>query len=302
MRALPALFSVLLASCLGGCVARDYTRKAALWPEGAPAAKGTAKGDTPELYYYLPDPAKATGVAVIVAPGGSYAHTGGLWGEAFPTARWLVERGITAIVLRYRVSGDDYHHRDFLADGKQAMRTVRSQAAALGVSPTRIGMIGFSAGGHLAAFVGTACPPHGDPDDPDPRMRVSCRPDFIVMIYPVVTLDDRWAHQRSKRSLLGPEDPPPLGLTRRLSLETQVGPDAPPAFLVHSRRDRKVQFHNSELYYQAMQAAGRPAELHLYDDGSHGVGLAQRSGMPAMRQWPEQMLVWLRSLDILRAK
>ncbi len=301
MRPLPLSLGCLL---LAGCVARDFTRKAPLWPDGAPAAKGSRKGDTPELYYYLPPPAKATGMAVIVAPGGSYAHTGGLWGEAFPTARWLAERGITAVVLRYRVSGDDYHHRDFLADGKQAIRTVRAQAASLGVAPDRIGMIGFSAGGHLAAFVASACPPAGDrsidPADPDPLLRVSCRPDFIVMVYPVVTLDDRWAHQRSKRSLLGPEDPPPLGLVQRLSLETQVGPDAPPAFLVHSRRDRKVQFHNSELYYEAMQTAGRPAELHLYDDGRHGVGLAQSSRMPAMRQWPEQMLTWLRGLGMLR--
>ncbi|WP_366526931.1 prolyl oligopeptidase family serine peptidase [Nannocystis sp.] len=97
-----------------------------------------------------------------------------------------------------------------------------------------------------------------------------------------------------------PRGPAPLGLVQRLSLETQVGPDAPPAFLVHSRRDRKVQFHNSELYYEAMQTAGRPAELHLYDDGRHGVGLAQRNSMPAMRQWPEQMLTWLRGLGMLR--
>ncbi len=295
MRGLSAIVLVVLV----GCSASDYTRKAPLWPDGAPAAKGRAKGDRPELYYYLPAPEKATGLAVIVAPGGSYAHTGGLWGEAFPTARWLVARGITAIVLRYRVSGDDYHHRDFLADGKQAVRTVRAQATALGVAPDRIGMIGYSAGGHLAGFVGTACPPEGDPDDPDPLMRVSCRPDFIVMVYPVVTLDDRWAHQRSKRSLLGPDDPPPLGLVERLSLEKQVTATTPPAFLVHSRRDTKVNFHNSELFYEAMLAAGRPAELHLYDDGKHGVGLAQKSGMPAMQRWPEQMLVWLRGLGML---
>jgi len=298
---------LLLVILLAGCGGSDAARRAPLWPGGAPAAKGDSKGDRPELFFYLPPPEKATGVAVIVAPGGSYAHTGGLAVEAFPTARWLVKQGITAIVLRYRVSNDDYHHRDFLADGKQAVRIVRAQAGKLGVDPGKIGFIGFSAGGHLAAFVGTACPPlHGppgldavDPDDPDPLMRVSCRPDFIVMVYPVVTLDDRWAHQRSKRSMLGPEDPPPLGLLEKLSLEKQVTATTPPAFLVHSRRDAKVDFHNSELFHEAMLAGGRPSELHVYDDGKHGVGLAQKPGMPRMREWPRQMLQWMRGLGML---
>jgi len=203
------------------------------------------------------------------------------------------------IVLRYRVSNDGYHHRDFLADGKQAIRTVRAQAAELGVDPQRIGMIGFSAGGHLAAFVGTACPPNDDPEQSDLFLRISCRPDFIVMVYPVVTLDDRWAHQRSKQSMLGPEVPP-IGLEDRLSLEKQVNPTTPPAFIVHSRRDRKVDVHNSELFGAAMQAQGRPVELHLYDDGGHGVGLAQKPGMPGMKQWPAKMQAWLRAIHVLR--
>ncbi|HEY0136235.1 MAG TPA: alpha/beta hydrolase [Nannocystis sp.] len=297
----PSLIAGVLSMMLSlaACGGSDAAQRAPLWPGGAPGAKGDGKGDRPELYYYLPAPEKRTGLAVIVAPGGSYAHTGGLRVEAFPTARWLAKQGITAIVLRYRVSNDDYHHRDFLADGKQAVRIVRAQASKLGVDPQKIGFIGFSAGGHLAAFVGTACPPDGDPDDPDPLMRVSCRPDFIVMVYPVVTLDDQWAHQRSKKSLLGPEDPPPLGLVDRLSLEKQVGPTTPPAFLVHSRRDSKVLFHNSELFHDAMLASGRPSELHLYDDGKHGVGLAQKPGMPGMRQWPAQMLAWLHGLGML---
>lgn len=126
---------------LAGCAGSDAAQRAPLWPGGAPGAKGDSKGDRPELYYYLPAPGKATGLAVIVAPGGSYAHTGGLRVEAFPTARWLAKQGIMAIVLRYRVSNDDYHHRDFLADGKQAVRTVRAQASKLGVDPGRSGSL-----------------------------------------------------------------------------------------------------------------------------------------------------------------
>jgi acetyl esterase/lipase len=293
-----AIFLFTLALGAVGCMGHDADRHALLWPGGAPGAKGQRAGDKPELWYYLPPPDKATGMAVIVAPGGSYAHTGGLRVEAFPTARWLVERGIAAVVLRYRVGNDDYHHREYLADGQRAVRVVRSQAAELGVDPRRIGMIGYSAGGHLAGWVGSTCKPEGDPDDVDPLARFSCRPDFVVMVYPVVTLDDQWAHQRSKANLLG-QDRRLFGIEDRLSIEKLVDRGSPPAFLVHSRRDAKVLFHNSELFYAAMEQHGRPAELHLYDDGRHGVGLAKKPGMPQMHQWPEQMLMWLRGLGLL---
>ena len=292
--------ALLLALALApACRGHDADRHALLWPTGAPGAKGSRAGDQPELWYYLPPPEKATGVAMIVAPGGSYAHTGGLPVEAFPTARWLVQQGITAVVLRYRVGNDDYHHREFLADGQRAVRVVRSQAAELGVDPRRIGMVGYSAGGHLAGWVGATCGPGGDPDDVDPLMRISCRPDFVVMVYPVVTLDDRWAHQRSKDNLLGP-DRRLLGIEDRLSLEKLVDRGSPPALIVTTKGDKKVDPHNSELFFAAMQANGRPAELHIYDDGRHGVGLAHKPGMPNMRQWPEQMLMWLRGLGMIQ--
>jgi acetyl esterase/lipase len=285
---------------LVGCTPRDFARRELLWPDGAPGAQGAARGDRPELFYYLPPAGTATGAAAIVAPGGSYAHTGGLRPEAFPTARWLAEQGIVAVVLRYRVSGDGYAHRDFLADGRRAVQRVRAQARELGVDPGKIGFVGFSAGGHLAGFVATACPQDADANASDPLERVSCRPDFIVMVYPVVTLDDRWAHQRSKRSLLGAEPATPQ-LEAELSLEKRVTAAAPPALLVHSRHDRKVMFHNSELYDEAARAAGAPSRLHLYADGRHGVGLAQRPGMPQMAGWPAAMLAWLRELGVLPA-
>ena len=284
-----------------GCTPRDFARRELLWPEGAPGAKGTTRADQPELFYYLPPPGKANGAAAIVAPGGSYAHTGGLRPEAFPTARWLSEQGFVAVVLRYRVSGDGYHHRDFLADGRRAVQRVRSQAAELAVDAGKIGFVGFSAGGHLAGFVATACPKQADPAASDPLEQTSCRPDFIVMVYPVVTLDDRWAHQRSKRSMLG-EEPATPALVQELSLEQRVTAETPPAMLVHSRHDKKVVFHNSELYDEAARARGAPSRLHLYDDGRHGVGLAQRPGMPQMATWPASMLAWLRELGVLTGK
>jgi acetyl esterase/lipase len=277
----------------------DADRSALRWPTGAPGARGEGKGDRPELWYYLPPPDRATGVAMVVAPGGSYAHTGGLRVEAFPAARWLVERGIAAIVLRYRVGNDDYHHREFLADGQRAVRTVRAQAAELGVDPRRIGMMGFSAGGHMAGWVGSTCEAEGDADAVDPLARVSCRPDFVVMVYPVVTLDDAWAHQRSKDNLLG-QDRRLLGMSEKLSIDKLVDVNSPPAFIVTTRRDKKVDPHNSELFYEAMAVKGRPAELHIYDDGRHGVGMAQRPGMAQMRTWPDDMLEWLRGIGVLR--
>jgi acetyl esterase/lipase len=238
----------------------------------------------------------------VIAAGGSYGHQLGLAHEGFEVARWLAAHGVTAVVLRYRVGGaSGYDHADFLADGQRAVRTVRAEAASLGVDPDRIGMIGFSAGGHLASWVATRCAEDlGDTQASDPVQRASCRVAFSVLVYPVITLDDPYAHRRSRNNLVGSRRRPPTELARRLSTDTLVTPATPPAFLVHSRRDRKVDAHNSVLFYRALVDRGVPAELWLAEDGDHGVGLAMdRPNMPQMAAWPQRCLRWLEDLDVL---
>jgi acetyl esterase/lipase len=212
--------------------------------------------------------------------------------------------------VRYRVGGlIGYDHRAFLADGARAIQIVRARAGALGISPDRIGMIGYSAGGHLAVSLATRCPeraasgsttPIELPDDE--LTRVSCRPDFVAAIYPVVTSRPEHAHERSWRNLVGHSSPPAADLLDALSVERQVSATTAPIFVVHSHRDTKVDPDNSVLLYEALVAQGVPAALNLYDDGRHGVGLARdASRMPQMSAWPEQFLVWVRGLGKLAA-
>ncbi len=299
--ALSALVLGLVTS-LSGChpSLRRADREALLWPGGAPAARGQRAHDKPKLYYFYPT-GQSTQTAAIVASGGSYGHHGGLTREGVEVAEWLASHGILAVVLRYRVGEvGGYNYEAFLADGERAVRTVRAQAPELGIDPERIGMIGFSAGGHLASSVATGCVhDQGRAEAEDPVERQSCKLAYSVLVYPVITLDDRYAHPRSKRNLLGDADPTPE-LIRALSVERQVTVDTPPAFLVHSEGDRKVDPKNSQLFYDALVEHGVPAELQLYPDGGHGVGLARsRSAMPEMSTWPERCLAWLRSQQLL---
>jgi acetyl esterase/lipase len=290
----------LLGACHRGL--GDADQDTLLWPDGAPAALGNLGYDHPRLYYFTPPRAKQNGTAIIVASGGSYAHHGGLTTEGVEVSKWLVAQGITAVVLRYRVNGPRrYGGLDFLADGQRAVRTVRAHADELGIDPERIGMMGFSAGGHLASNVAINCAEDdGQPDASDPIERESCRLAFCVLVYPVITFDDRYAHQRSVRSMLGGTVPVTPALERQLSTELQVTPSTAPAFLVHSHLDHKVVFDNSVLYYEALVRNGVPAELWLFDDGGHGVGLADDpEHMPQMSTWPERCLAWLHGLGVL---
>lgn len=258
-----------------------------LWVEGAPAATGRGEEHTPTLTAYWPAPGTGNGAAVVICPGGGYGNLA-MDHEGTQIAAWLNANGIAAFILRYR-HAPAYQHPVPLMDARRAVRTVRSHAAAWGVDEKRIGMIGFSAGGHLTATAGTQFEP-GHPEAPDPIERVSSRPDFLILGYPVITMGDAYTHAGSRKNLLG--DHPDEALVEALSAEKRVTADTPPTFLVHTTEDQAVPVQNSLLFYAALVKQGVPAELHVFEKGRHGLGLAQDD--PAMSAWPGQCITWLR--------
>lgn len=260
----------------------------ALWPAGAPRAMGSQPSDIPALSIYLP--AQANGSSVLVCPGGAYCHLAHDH-EGRQIAEWLNALGVAAFVLRYRVA--PYAYPVPLLDAQRALRTVRAGSAAWNLNPARIGVWGFSAGGHLASTLSTHYDA-GDANAVDPIERVSCRPDFTILNYPVITMTDTYSHAGSKIALLG-ESPDPA-LVELLSNERQVTPETPPAFLIHTDDD-PVPAENSTLYYLAMRRAGVPAELHIYQRGGHGYGLAQHD--PALSDWPDLLRRWLERQQVL---
>jgi acetyl esterase/lipase len=259
-----------------------------LWPSGAPGALGTKPEDQPEITPYLPPDGRSNGTAVVIFPGGGYQHLS-MEKEGSDVANWLAGNGITAFVVRYRL-GPAYHHPVMLNDAQRAIRTVRSRAAEWAVDPTRIGIIGFSAGGHLASTAGT----HYDAGatlNADPIQRVSSRPDFMLLLYPVITMRaDATTHSGSRTNLLGAAHDPSLDIL--LSNETQVTGDTPPTFIVHSTDDKTVPVGNSVLFYQALRNAGVKAELHIFEYGGHGFGLAPTD--PVLGAWTTLAESWMR--------
>lgn len=269
-----------------------------LWPEGVPGLKpdaGPEKDDGaghysnihhPTLTVFAPPTGSANGTAIIYAAGGGYVRVAaGVNGGDI--TRWLNSLGVTVFMLKYRAA--EYGHPAPLRDALRAVRTVRSRAAEFGVKPDRIGMLGGSAGGHLAASAGTLY------NSPEGRTgaaldAVSARPDFLVMIFPVVTMEDPYAHGASRRALLG--DHPSPELKRGLSVDEQVTKDTPPTFLVHSSEDTTVPVENSLLFYQAMRRAKAPIEMHLYPKGPHGSGMDPKLGPTA--EWPKHCESWMR--------
>jgi acetyl esterase/lipase len=216
--------------------------------------------------------------------------------EGRQVANWLNSLGIAAFVLKYRL-GPRYHHPIELGDAQRAIRMVRAQAAQFGVAPDRIGIMGFSAGGHLASTAGTHFDA-GDPAASDPIEHAGSRPDFLVLGYPVISFTTVYTHKGSVKNLLG--DHPDPKLVENLSNELQVTANTPPTFLFHTNEDKGVPAENSVLFYLALRKAGVPAEIHIFERGPHGVGLALAD--PALSMWPTLLANWFRVRGLLAVK
>jgi len=283
------LVSALAALChpLEGQQRPPAPKTEILWPAGAPGALGNEEADKPSLTIYLPDSSQVSGSAVVVCPGGGYGMLA-VDHEGKQVAQWLTARGVAAFVLKYRL-GPRYHHPIELGDAQRGIRYTRSHAAEYGIEPQKIGILGFSAGGHLASTAGTHFD-SGNSGASDPIDRVGSRPDFMILCYPVISFTTPYVHRGSMRNLLG--DNPDPKLAASLSNETQVTSQTPPTFLFHTDSDDGVPSENSVLFYLALRKAGVPAEIHIYERGPHGVGLAPFD--PILSSWTRRLEGWMR--------
>ncbi|MGD0573711.1 MAG: alpha/beta hydrolase [Sedimentisphaerales bacterium] len=262
-----------------------------LWPNGAPGAKGNDANDKPTISIYLPAKEKAAGSAVVIFPGGGYQMVA-IDHEGRQVARWLNELGIAAFVVDYRHRGRGYGHPAPIQDAQRAIRTVRSRSAEFGIEPNKIGVIGFSAGGHLASTAGT----HFNEkfyDPVDANDGASARPDFMILIYPVISMGPL-SHSGSRSALLGRNVSQELA--DKFSNEKQVDSNTPPTFLVHATDDKTVPAENSISFYLACKKAHVPAEIHIWQKGEHGFGLG-KTGTPVSR-WPALCADWMNNMGL----
>ena len=257
-----------------------------LWADGAPGARGDRPQDKPTLTAFLPESGKGNGASMLVLPGGAYTMLADHEGRGY--AEWLAAHGIAAYVLKYRLGHDGYRHPVMLQDAARGLRLVRAFAKRDGLDPARIGVIGSSAGGHLAATLVTHFDA-GQADATDPVERESSRPDLGILCYPVITMGE-FTHRGSRQNLLGSNPAPEL--VQNLSNELQVTAQTPPCFLWSTAEDKTVPIENTLLFASALRRAGVPFSLHVYEKGEHGLGLG-RPGKPAP-PWADECLYWLR--------
>jgi acetyl esterase/lipase len=263
-----------------------------LWDGDAPGAVGNAPFDIPTLTPFLVEKQKASGAAFIVCPGGGYQHLAPH--EGAPVAQWLNTLGIQSFVLKYRL-GPTYRNPIEMGDVQRAIRLIRANAAQWGIDPKRIGILGFSAGGHLASTAATHFD-DGNVQVTDPVDRVSCRPDLTILIYPVISMSNVYVHSGSRTMLLG--DHPDPELEKLMSSDLQVTPKTPPCFLVHGADDRTVPVENSLLFAMACHKNKVPFELHIFQHGPHGFGLGGTDR--ELKTWPGMAANWLEKNNFVK--
>jgi acetyl esterase/lipase len=270
-----------------------------LWEGKAPHAVGNSAADKPSLAVFRA--AKPNGTAVVVCPGGGYGFLADDH-EGKQVADFLNGLGITAFVLKYRIVQKDRPgplHPAPLTDAQRAIRLVRAKAKDFGIDPDRIGVMGFSAGGHLASTAGT----HFDKGltEGDAIDRTSCRPDFLILAYPVISMEPGVTHNGSRVNLIGAK--PDAKLIEHYSNEKQVTKETPPTFIFQTSADTAVPAENAVRFYVALKQAGVPAELHIYEKGKHGVGLGRdprwTGGETSIATWPDRLADWLRSRGLV---
>ena len=265
-----------------------------LWPTGAPGALGNASNDVPTLTVFLPSADKASGGAIVVCPGGGYGGLASHEGQDY--ALYLNQHGVTAFVLRYRLGSQGYRHPRMVEDAQRAIRVVRARAAEWKIDPKRVGIMGSSAGGHLASTAVTHFDA-GKPDATDAIERQSSRPDLGILCYAVITMGPN-THQGSKDNLLGKEPSPEL--VELLSNEKQVTKDTPPCFLWHTAQDTAVKVGNSMDFAAALQRNGVPFDLHVYQKGRHGLGLADKPPFANPHPWAKDLIFWLKEQGFVK--
>jgi acetyl esterase/lipase len=291
MKVLPLWFPLFLVAPL---LYAEIKEPLPLWPSGAPGALGKEDKDIPTITPYLPAPEPASGAAIVICPGGGYGALAPHEGHDY--ALYLNQHGVTAFVLKYRLGSHGYRHPAMLQDAARAVRLVRARAAEWKVDPKRVGIMGSSAGGHLASTLLTHFDA-GQPNAADTVERQSSRPDLGILCYPVITMLE-YTHEGSKKNLLG-KDPSPE-LVKSLSNELQVTIETPTCFIWHTWEDKAVRVENSFAFSYALQKAGVPFDFHVYQQGRHGIGLNDKPPFQHVHPWANDLVFWLKAQGFVK--
>lgn len=294
------LFVMTMLICVGVEAQNEVLK---VWPNGAPNDNGMREPEEKydgvrvknvseaEMYVFLPEKEVNTGAAVLICPGGGYVIEA-MDHEGYDMARFFQEKGIAGIVLKYRLP---YGHDEVpSSDARQAMRIVRANAEKWGINPEKVGIAGSSAGGHLASTAGTVFD-EGNAQSNDVVERMSCRPDFMLLLYPVITMSEEFTHMGSRKNLIGSEHN--LKLVQKYSNELNVSAQTPPTFLILADDDKAVVPRNSIEFYSALKRNNVPAEMHIFQKGGHGFGMRQE-GLPA-NNWPNLFVDWLKAREVI---